>query len=152
VDTLANAAFYYGLVHVLMHEDRPLWTRMSFTTAEENFTAGARGGIDASVYWPGQGEMPVTELVLRRLLPLAHEGLASLGMISASADRLLAVIEARCIAQTNGADWQVRTVRELETHRGLSRADALAAMLRSYVAAMHTNEPVHSWPVGDRRT
>ena len=30
VDTLANAAFYYGLVRVLVEDDRPVWTAMSF--------------------------------------------------------------------------------------------------------------------------
>ena len=79
VDILANAAFYYGLVRVLAEEDRPMWTQMSFSAAEENFHAGARDGIDARVYWPGVGEVPVAELVLRRLLPLAHEGLDRLG-------------------------------------------------------------------------
>jgi len=144
IDTLANAALYYGLVESLMHDDRPLWTRMSFTTAEENFTAGAKAGIDAALYWPGQGEVPVTELVLRRLLPLAHDGLASLGVTTATADRLLGVIEARCMANTNGADWQVRTVESLEAE-GANRTDALAEMLRRYVALMHSNEPVHAW-------
>ena len=75
VDTLANAAFYYGLVRMLADEDRPIWSRMSFSAAEENFHAGARDGIDANVFWPGLGEVPASELVLRRLLPLAHEGL-----------------------------------------------------------------------------
>ena len=59
--------------------ERPLWTQMSFSAAEENFHAGARDGIDARVYWPGVGEVPAAELVLRRLLPLAHEGLDALG-------------------------------------------------------------------------
>src|SRR3954449_3219226 len=31
VDTLANAAFYYGLVKALAEEDRPIWSRMSFS-------------------------------------------------------------------------------------------------------------------------
>ena len=75
VDTLANAAFYYGLVRMLIEEERPIWSRMSFSAAEENFHAGARDGIDARVFWPGLGEVPASELVLRRLLPLAHEGL-----------------------------------------------------------------------------
>ena len=78
VDTLANAAFYYGLVRTLAEEDRPIWSRMSFSAAEENFHAGARDGIEASVFWPGLGEVPASELVLRRLLPLAHEGLERL--------------------------------------------------------------------------
>ena len=55
VDTLANAAFYYGLVRVLADEERPLWTQMSFSAAEENFHACARDGIEARVYWPGPG-------------------------------------------------------------------------------------------------
>jgi hypothetical protein len=147
VDTLANAAFYYGVVHALMHDDRPLWTRMSFTTAEENFTAGAKDGIEASLYWPGQGEAPVTELVLRRLLPVAHRGLSDLGVSVETADRLLGIIEARCIAQLNGAEWQSRTVRELESASGLSRRDALAEMLRRYMDGMHSNAPVHTWPL-----
>ena len=54
VDILANAAFYYGLVRMLADEDRPIWSQMSFSAAEENFHAGARDGIDARVYWPGR--------------------------------------------------------------------------------------------------
>src|SRR3712207_3434981 len=45
-DILANAALYYGLIRVVVDEDRPLWTRMSFQTAEENFHAAAREGIE----------------------------------------------------------------------------------------------------------
>src|SRR5215216_2833034 len=96
VDVLANAAFYYGLIRVLVTQDRPIWSQMSFPTAEENFHNGAREGIDANVYWPGVGEVPVAELVLRRLLPMAHEGLSSWGVDAADRDRLLGVIEQRC--------------------------------------------------------
>src|SRR5918998_223066 len=67
VDICANAAFYYGLVRALVAEERPLWSRMSFSAAEENFHAAARDGIEAQVYWPGGGEGPGSELVLRRL-------------------------------------------------------------------------------------
>src|SRR5689334_17812550 len=80
VDSMANAAFYFGLVRRLAEQDRPVWTQMSFGAAEENFHNGARHGIDASVFWPGLGAVPVTELVLRRLLPLAREGLDSWGV------------------------------------------------------------------------
>ena len=79
VDTLANAAFYYGLVRVLVEDDRPIWTQMSFSAATDNFYTGAKDGLDARVYWPGVGEVPATELVLRRLLPMARDGLVALG-------------------------------------------------------------------------
>ena len=79
VDTMANAAFYFGLVRTLAEHERPLWSQMSFSAAEENFHAAARQGIDAQVYWPGVGQVPATELVLRRLLPMARVGLDAWG-------------------------------------------------------------------------
>ena len=59
-DILANAAFYYGLVRALADEERPIWSQMSFSAAEENFHVGARDGIEARVYWPGVGEVPAS--------------------------------------------------------------------------------------------
>ena len=147
VDILANAAFYYGLLKVLVSQDRPIWSQMSFSTAEENFHTGARDGIDANVYWPGVGEVPVTELVLRRLLPMAHEGLTAWGVGAADRDRLLGVIEQRCLKGVNGASWQAATFHKLYEEDNLDRTDALREMTTRYRDRMHSNEPVHTWPV-----
>ncbi|MGI8666358.1 MAG: glutamate--cysteine ligase [Jatrophihabitans sp.] len=148
IDILANGAFYYGLVRMLSEEDRPVWTRLSFAAAEDNFYAGARHGINAKIYWPGLGEVPATELVLRRLLPMAHQGLDRWGVDAGVRDRLLGVIEQRCIRHTNGAEWQVHKVHQLERdNRSLERPDALRQMLGQYLEHMHSNEPVHTWPV-----
>ena len=144
VDVLANAAFYYGLVKVLAEADRPVWSQMSFTAAEENFHNGARHGIDARIYWPGIGEVPATELVLRHLLPLAHRGLAEWGVGTADADRLLGIIEQRCLKGVNGASWQADTFHRLFEDN--DRPDALREMVRGYVDHMHSNQPVHTWP------
>ena len=146
VDILANAAFYYGLVRVIADEERPVWSQMSFSAAEENFHAGARDGIDARVYWPGVGEVPAAELVLRRLLPLAHEGLARTGVDHADAERLLAIIERRCVTLLNGASWQSQVFHRLYRERGMERHEALREMTRLYREHMHSNEPVHNWP------
>ena len=54
-DTMANAAFYFGLVRALAESERPLWSQMSFSAAEENFHVAAQQGIDAQIYWPGWG-------------------------------------------------------------------------------------------------
>ncbi len=147
LDILANAAFYYGLVRVIAEEERPLWSRMSFSAAEENFHAGARDGIEARVYWPGVGEVPVAELVLRRLLPLAREGLERWGVDTDDADRLLGVIERRCVTLRNGAAWQAQVFHSLYEAGGLDRAEALRQMTRRYREHMHSNEPVHTWPL-----
>ncbi|UFU02116.1 glutamate--cysteine ligase [Ruania suaedae] len=144
VDTLANAAFYYGAMEMLAREERPTWTRMSFAAARANFTAGARAGVEAELYWPGFGQVPWDELVLRHLLPMAAEGLAQRGVAASVIDRYLPIIEARCTWRRNGASWQTGTVAALE-RRGLDRPAALRQMLRLYLTGMHANEPVHTW-------
>lgn len=144
VDILANGAFYYGAIRALAEQDRPVWSRMSFATAAENFHAAAVRGIDAELFWPGHGEVPATELVQRRLLPLAHEGLARWGVDAPVRERLLGVIEGRCSTARNGATWQTDVVHGLEAS-GMSRLDALRTMTLRYVENMHSNEPVHTW-------
>jgi hypothetical protein len=133
---------------MLTQDDRPLWSQMSFSAAEENFHAGAREGIDARLYWPGLGEVPAAELVVRRLLPLAREGLERLGVDSADADRLLGIIERRCVTLRNGAAWQSQVFHRLYNDKGMDRGDALREMTRRYREHMHSNEPVHDWPTG----
>jgi gamma-glutamyl:cysteine ligase YbdK (ATP-grasp superfamily) len=145
VDVLANAAFYYGLVRVLAESERPIWTQLSFTTAGENLHAAARHGIGAKLYWPGLGEAQVAELVLRRLLPMAHEGLRRSGVDTAHADRLLGIIEQRCLTGRNGATWQIAAV-DRAAEGGATRPEALRQMTQRYIELMHTNEPVHTWP------
>jgi hypothetical protein len=144
-DIMANAAFYYGLIRVLAEEDRPVWSRLSFSAAEENFYVCAREGILARVYWPGVGEAPASELVLRKLLPMAYEGLDRWGVEPADRDRLLGIIERRCVLETNGAAWQAAAFHRLCER--FDRADALREMTVRYREHMHANEPVHTWPL-----
>jgi gamma-glutamyl:cysteine ligase YbdK (ATP-grasp superfamily) len=147
-DVLANAAFYYGAVRMLATEERPVWSKLMFATAEQNFAAGAVHGVDATFYWPGFGDITWDELVLRHLLPLAHEGLSRWGVSTAARDRYLGIIEGRCKSRRNGASWQVATVTAFE-RRGLDRVTALHRMLELYLDGMHSNEPVHTWPLPD---
>ncbi len=141
-DLMANAAFYFGLVRALAENERPLWTQMSFGAAEENFHVAAQRGIDAQLYWPGIGQVRATELVLRRLLPMAHAGLEAWGVAADERERLLGIIEQRCLTGINGAEW---FVDKMAARADLDRYDALRATLEEYRAHMHTNEPVHTW-------
>ncbi|HET6626061.1 MAG TPA: glutamate--cysteine ligase [Nocardioidaceae bacterium] len=145
VDTMANAAFYFGLVRTLAEHERPLWSQMSFSAAEENFHVAARQGIDANVYWPGVGQVPATELVVRRLLPMAKAGLDAWGVEPGERDRLLEIVQERCLVGQNGASWFAGKFHaNLEQGTG-DRMDALRATLNEYRVNMHSNEPVHTW-------
>ena len=146
LDVTANAAFFYGLVQKLRTADRPLWTRTAFKTAADNFLACSRLGLDASVYWPGIGDIPVAELVVRHLVPMAAEGLRELGVEDALIERYLTVIRERARTEQNGSAWQISVLGKLEAE-GYDRASALAEMTRRYWHHMHSNEPVHLWPV-----
>ena len=147
VDMLANAAFYFGLARGLAESDRPIWSQLTFSSAEENFHAAARRGMDAVLHWPRLGEVPVTKLVLDTLLPKAAIGLDRFGVAPAERDRLLGIIEERCRTGRNGAVWQTETVWAAQRHRNLDRDAALHHMANRYAELQRTNEPVHTWPV-----
>ncbi|WP_030625325.1 glutamate-cysteine ligase family protein [Streptomyces sclerotialus] len=151
-DVIANAAFYYGLVRALADEPRPVWTRLPFAAAAENFETACRYGIDAALQWPRPGrsgsiaQIPAARLVLQELLPMAAAGLDGWGVAPADRDHYLGVIEARCRRRVNGASWQAAAYhRALQS--GLARDEALAAMTRRYSDLMHEGRPVHEWPL-----
>ena len=146
IDMLANAAFFFGAMRGLAELEVPVWSQMPFHAARDNFYAGAQRGMDAHLYWPGLGWMRPDELVLRTLLPLAHQGLRRCGMSDAARERYLTIIDQRCTTRRTGAGWQRATVQTL-TSRGADRTAALAAMLRRYIEYMHSNQPVHTWPL-----
>ncbi|MBD0861806.1 glutamate--cysteine ligase [Gordonia sp. zg691] len=146
VDTMANAAFYYGVVRGLFEAERPLWSQMSFNAAAENLQSGARSGFESQLYWPNVGWVRPDELVLRRLLELAEQGLTSYGLSEKARARYLGVIEGRCVSRQSGSVWQRHAVAAREK-AGESRAEALNGMLRDYVTHMHEGEPVHTWEV-----
>lgn len=146
VDMVANACFYYGLLEALTTSGRPIWTKMPFEHAEENFDQAAQLGIEAQLSWPGVGKLPATQLVQDHLLELAEEGLASLGLRREVRNYYLEIIEGRCKTATNGASWQVEVTEAYEA-AGHDRNSALREMFRHYVDHSEMNQPVHTWPI-----
>ncbi|SNS21127.1 glutamate-cysteine ligase family protein [Rhodococcoides kyotonense] len=144
IDTLADAAFYYGTLRSLAEADRPLWSQMSYDAAAENLHSAARSGFDARLYWPEVGWVSPQELVLRRLLPMADAGLAAYGVDADVRDRYLGVVEGRCLAKVSGSVWQRNAVVDRE-RAGDAREAALSGMLGDYVTLMNEGNPVHTW-------
>ncbi|TDC74420.1 glutamate-cysteine ligase family protein [Streptomyces hainanensis] len=150
-DTVANAAFYYGLVRALADQPEPVWRRLPFTVAAENFQAACRHGIDAEFGWPAEDggdlvRLPAHRLTAERLLPLADRGLEAAGVAAPDRDHYLSVIEGRCRRRVTGAGWQTRTYHQLVAS-GADRSTALRELVRRYCDLARTDTPVHSWPV-----
>jgi gamma-glutamyl:cysteine ligase YbdK (ATP-grasp superfamily) len=146
VDSVANTAFYYGLLAGLAEAEPGVWDAMSFEAAQDNFFCSARYGLGAKLYWPKVGaSVPVDELVLRHLLPIAHEGLRRWHVDASSIDRYLGIIEQRVLAGRNGASWQIAMYRRLIEEEDLDRPDATRELVRRYQALSRQGEPVHTW-------
>lgn len=147
-DIVADAAFYYGLVKALGGQTRPVWSRMPFETALNNFHAGAKHGITALLDWPTLGTIAVTDLVENYLLDLAYQGLRTLDVDRGCAEEYLGIIEGRVRTRQNGAAWQLAALERVapgSKPATSERAEGLARVLEQYVANQAEGAPVHTW-------
>jgi hypothetical protein len=133
-------------VRAIADLDEPITRQMSFNAAADSFRNAARDGMDATLFWPGVGDVPASELVLRTLLPLADDGLAAWDVDRRDRDHLLGIIEQRCLTRRTGSSWQVRMRRALLA-RGMAPEEATLGMVREYRDGMVSGEPVHTWPL-----
>ncbi len=138
IDSIANAALFYGMVATLGRRSTPIEDELPFSAARDNFYACARHGLDAQVQWPGgRGQADVRTLLTDVLLPEARVGLIWLGVPTREVDHYLDVIEGRLRADQTGARWQRRWA---ERH-----GRNLAELTLAYLERQQGGEPVHRW-------
>ncbi len=151
VDMVANAALHIGLAVGMKDRMAEMMPRLPFRYAEYNFYRAAQKGLDARLLWPADRPPSPQEVPVRRLLdehlPVAASGLEALGVDATEIRRLLGVIEHRLATGITGARWQRRALRALDA--GMSRAEALAAMLERYLECADSGQPVSGWPSPD---
>jgi hypothetical protein len=134
-DSMANAAFYYGLAQGLMRFE--LDQHLTFAQARDNFYKAAKNGLNAKVDWPGAGHINIRKLILEKLLPLARTGLDELGLDRGDCTRYLDIIKERVECGQNGSEWQ----RRFCTAHGRKMDELTAAMLHY----QSSDRPVHEW-------
>ena len=140
-DSMANAAFYYGLTQALCETDIAPETELPFAIARDNFYACAQHGLDAHITWLDGQKRQAQSLLLKVLIPLAYTGLESLGISHQDAAHYLGIIEARVSNACNGAAWQRAFVA---TQAGKS-GDTMQQLLIAYLERQHSGVPVHEW-------
>jgi len=143
LDEVANAAFWIGLMKGVVEEFGDITGAIPFDRVAESFLAAARLGLSSQLAWPGRDPVPAAELILRRLLPLAREGLAALGLDEADREGYLGVIEQRVRCGRTGAQWQLESLAAFG-ERG-TRGERMAALTAAMVARARDNAPVHGW-------
>lgn len=139
IDTIANAALFYGLVTSLAARARAPEAQLPFVQARENFYSAAKNGLAAQITWLGGGQEPVRELLLNRLLPLARTALKRRGLSAATVDRYLGVIEQRVCTGRTGAAWQRAYVAKY--------GKDMASLVSAYRINLRSGAPVHEWTI-----
>ena len=137
LDTLANAALFYGLMQTLMTAAIPPEEQLAFSVARDNFYTAAHHGLDAQVTWLNGTRSNVQKLLLEQLLPMARQGLQQLEIDVDDINRYLGIIEARLLTGQTGTVWQRAYVEQ--------HGDDLAAMTQAYHAHQEKGAPVHEW-------
>jgi succinylglutamate desuccinylase len=136
-DAIANAAFYYGAVTALAALDEPIENQISHSSARDNFYAAARKGLRSSQRWVDGKDLNARDLILEKLLPLAQQGLTSLGIAVEDSEKYLGIIYDRVKSGQNGATWQ-----RSFTHK---HGRDMTQLTRAYLNNQNSGKPVHTW-------
>ncbi|MEM1114433.1 MAG: glutamate--cysteine ligase [Pseudomonadota bacterium] len=149
VDMVANAAFLIGLAEGLRPQINQLLPALPFKAADYNFYRAAQFGLDADLVWPELGQSGCKRRsvldIIASALPVAAEGLGSIGIEREEIDRYLGVIERRLAASTSGAIWQQRVLSALKPNCELDAA--LHSLLERYHENSVGGEPVADWRI-----
>ncbi|KAA6186277.1 glutamate--cysteine ligase [Thiohalocapsa marina] len=136
-DNVANAAFYFGAVHALATQPDAPEGHIRFQQARANFYLAAQYGLGAEIPWYTARRMPLSRLILERLLPLARQGLRDLAIDDAESAHWLGIIDQRARTRRTGSAWQRAWVARF--------GPDMALLTEAYLDKQATGRPVHEW-------
>jgi hypothetical protein len=137
IDSIASAAFFYGLVHALAVRDVAPEHQLPFATARDNFYATARDGLEAHVTWLDGRKLSVATLLLNQLIPLSRYGLTLLDIDAQDRDLYLGIVKNRIRNACTGCNWQRAWV--------VRHGNDMQALTEAYYERQQRGEPVHNW-------
>jgi CBS domain-containing protein len=143
VDEVANAAFWLGCMVAMGQQHSDITKHIDFADARDNFLKSAKFGIDTTFTWMKDKKVPVTELIIKELLPLAKEGLKSRKVKAADISKYMDIIEARATQHKTGARWALRTFTALK--KEVTNDEAITVVTAAIVKNQKENKPVHTW-------
>jgi hypothetical protein len=137
IDSIANAAFYYGLTKNICNEIVAKGLPLPFAQAKDNFYQSARYGLDSNIIWFDGSKHRLHHLLASELLPRAISGLRSLGVCNSEIDGYLDIIRQRIANKQNGCQWQRHYISQHNHH--------FTEMTRIYLKNQNSGNPVSSW-------
>jgi len=137
IDSIANAAFYYGLANNICNEIVAKGLPLPFTQAKDNFYQAARFGLDSHIIWFDGTKHRLQHLLISELLPRAISGLRALGVCDSEIDVYLEIIRHRIANKQNGCQWQRHYISQ-HNHD-------FTEMTRTYLKNQNSGNPVSDW-------
>ena len=135
VDMVANAAFFYGIVHFYLQRPHLREKLPSASACKNNFYQAAILGLDAHMHWKNR-HVPISD-VLHELIPKTITGLGDMGIDSHDAKYYLHIIQRRVEKRQNGAIWQQKFIEQYGKNFSL--------MLEHFIANQNLDIPVSDW-------
>ncbi|MCF6775121.1 hypothetical protein L3V83_00915 [Thiotrichales bacterium 19X7-9] len=114
IDTVANTAFYIGLVHEIVSSYPNYRLLLPFEKILCNFYLTAQEGVHANLYWFDDIYNNANEVILKIILPMARAGLAKLKVDSFDNQYFMDIIQLRLEKKCNPSDWQKRKLMQLD--------------------------------------
>ncbi len=137
IDSIANAAFYYGLAKHLCDEIIEKGLPMPFSQAKYNFYQAARYGLDAHISWVNGNKIRIHKLLEKELISRAVLGLHSLGISHCDCEDYLDIILQRLNNKQNGSQWQHHFIHE--------QGKDFKSMTKTYLKNQQSGKPVGEW-------
>lgn len=137
VDSIANAALFFGMMNSLGMAKNPPEDKLPFNQAKANFYNAAKYGLDAGITWLNGEKTDVKTLLLKKLIPAAVEGLGELGIEKEDIDFYMNIISERLRTGINGAAWQRAYVEKHNSN--------MYSLYFNYLQRQKSGKPVHEW-------
>lgn len=144
VDEMANMAFWIGLMKGMPKSMKGNWHNHQFEVAKENFYKAATVGIQAGIVWNDR-IYPAKYLIVKKLIPLAKEGLRSCKVSETDIEKYMDVIAKRASSNATGSRWMVKSYRNLR--KKLNREEAMLTLTHCMDQRRKTLKPVHEWTI-----
>jgi len=139
IDTVANAAFYYGLAKNICDKIIKSGLPMGFSQAKDNFYQAARHGLESHIHWNNDHHPRIHNLITNILIDDASAGLKSFGINDDDITLYMDVIRHRAESKQNGCFWQ-------HQYRQNTGAD-FQQMTKQYLLNQQQGDPVSTWPL-----
>jgi CBS domain-containing protein len=142
IDSMANAAYLFGLTQGLISEYGDVAERLPFDNCKANFYNAASTGLRAALHWLDGRTHSADELILYTI-PLAAKGLRDAGIDEKDINRLLDTITDRVGSGQTGSRWMIDGYNRIRTV--VPQDEALQAVVLDYLDGQKSGLPVHQW-------